>query len=67
MQELLSSIKEDEMSEDFMATQAAAEQLQNELTQQQQAFDTAVADEKTKEQAYKYDQPILCLGAIVSM
>ena len=61
LQALLSSIKEGEMTEDFMATQAAAEQLQNQLTQQQQTFDTAVADEKAKEQAHKYNQSSLFL------
>ena len=46
-------MKETQQSQDFMATQAAADQLQAQLTQQQQTCEAAAADEQAKEQAHK--------------
>ena len=54
MKELVISVKETQQSQDFMATQAAADQLQAQLTQQQQACEAAAKDEQAKEQAHKY-------------
>ena len=55
LQEVLASVKETQQSQDFMDTQAQAQQLQEQLTQQQQSCDAAVADEQAKDQAYRYD------------
>ncbi len=53
VQELLSSVKETQQSQDFLATQAAAQQLQEQLTENQQSCEAAVADEQAKDQAWR--------------
>lgn len=56
LQEVLASVKETQQSQDFMATQAQAQQLQEQLTQQQQSCEAALADEQAKDHAYRYVQ-----------
>lgn len=59
MQDMVSSVAETQQSSEFAATQAANQQLQEQLTQQQQACEAAHADEKAKEQAFRYNAIML--------
>jgi len=47
VQELLSSVRETQQGQDFLESQAAADQLQLHLTQSQQSCEEAVEDEIT--------------------
>ena len=53
VQEILSSVRETQQGQDFLETQAAADQLQSHLAQSLQSCEEAVADELAKDEAYK--------------
>lgn len=53
VQEMLSSVRETQQGQDFLETQAAADQLQLQLTQSLQRSEEAVADELAKDEAYR--------------
>ena len=55
-------MEEAQQSHDFLATQAVAQQVQEQLAQHQQSREAAIADEQIKEQAVKY----VCMFATVS-
>ncbi|DBA94579.1 TPA: hypothetical protein ACH3X1_002162 [Trebouxia sp. C0004] len=51
-EEMLSSVRETQQGQDFLESQAAADQLQLQLTQSLQSCEAAVADELAKDEAY---------------
>ncbi len=53
VQEMLSSVRETQQGQDFLETQAAADQLQLHLAQSLQGSEEAVADESAKEEAFR--------------
>ena len=55
MQDMVNSVAQTQQTSEFLATQAANDQLQEQLTQQQQACEAAHADEQAKEQAFRYN------------
>ena len=69
---MVSSLAQTQQSQDFLASQAATQKLQEQLAQTQQNCDTAAADERAQEQAYKYVAVyylaclFFCLAAVVS-
>jgi len=53
VQEMLSSVRETQQGQDFLETQAAADQVQLHLAQSLQRSEEAVVDESAKDEALK--------------
>lgn len=63
---MVSSVQESQQSQDFLAGQAATQKLQEQLAQNQQSCEAAIADERAKEQAHRHVCSILSLCPTLS-
>lgn len=54
LQVTVSSVAQTQQSQDFLASQAATQKLQEQLTQTQQSCEAAAADERALDQAHRH-------------
>lgn len=54
LQVMVSSVAQTQQSQDFLASQAATQKLQEQLTQTQQSCEAAAADERALDQAHRH-------------
>ena len=51
---MVSSVAQTQQSQDFLASQAATQKLQEQLAETQQSCEAAMADERAQEQAHRH-------------